>query len=72
VLHCSEQPARTCLAEDGFGKRDLQHFAALRPAIARRAREAAGAETFRRYVDRGRWSLRHALQCGAVGQPPSP
>jgi hypothetical protein len=39
----------------------LQHFATLRPEIARRAREAAGAETFRRYVDRARWSLRHAL-----------
>jgi hypothetical protein len=39
----------------------LQHFATLRPAIAKRAREAAGAEAFRRNLDRARWSLRHAL-----------
>jgi hypothetical protein len=39
----------------------LQHFARLRPAIGKRAREAAGGETFRRNVDRARWSLRHAL-----------
>ena len=40
----------------------LQHFAALRPAIAKQAREATGAEAFRRNVDRARWTLRHALQ----------
>jgi|HubBroStandDraft_1064217.scaffolds.fasta_scaffold41943_2 hypothetical protein len=42
----------------------LQHFAKKRPEIAKRARAAAGAEAFRRNLDRARWSLRHALSDG--------
>jgi hypothetical protein len=39
----------------------VSDFRQLRPEIAKRAREAAGAEAFRRNLDRARWSLRHAL-----------